>query len=827
MALRIDSISFNHDPSSTSTDALTIRRNQVDDVQVPEWTAGMSRPEDSPAAYSINQLQNNRLTIKARFSRDSTDPSSATVNAVGSGPNVLGDIRSQTINFGAAMSAIAVLNLDLVPANPSVGISDITWEWFVTGVRFQTTQHRIYTIVSDPQPPWGQPGSRFPGFQVPWTEVLDQACREAAGARTADEAADSLTRWLFSLGGSKLQYNQGSGDSRFTIPGMQTFKCTPFLELLAAAPGTRSRVNCTDCATILSSFANILGCNLIQSRIGFEFETNLIQKLGQTFPNRQYFTFHEVAWKFPTNGNGNGNGRDAFVYDSCLEFDGDADRTDTNFLPTLGVNIPLGVPGREGYHFRLIAPQRGGSPPEEKPRTRLRRKIGGPTAVRVVRDPEQERRLAERYDFDSWQGTPTEEPERPCQPHRYEKVSSPSAPLPPARPSSDQQLLLNYCFNQKEFSPSGWKLREVEHVEVKPDPLELTDAIWEATDCSTAELRVLTYECSSIPAARLFVLSLLGEFDVPNIERRDKFVIDKKEVELGDVAFADVDELVLLFARANTVLLIQNVARTVVPVTGFAHQLDADITRNPQIKEKDFQESKQFSISEKQIRAGDATSLQYLGGPVTKQKDTLFKFFAPSGQVFLKEDTLFYRPSEAGEQSITILGLKSGQPTLRQVVNVSVEQSLAIQETECREVHKEEERQMPDILGSWSLRRLTSDGNPVDLSVDGFVQIDNASPTGEIRGSYADMESRTVVTVTGYVAYRAGNSFSLVLRHQTPGGTTRQYEGQLVEAQEGDFGIQLVVGRFSAYSETDTGAASDAVVALDSQENGIWVATKP
>ena len=89
------------------------------------------------------------------------------------------------------------------------------------------------------------------------------------------------------------------------------------------------------------------------------------------------------------------------------------------------------------------------------------------------------------------------------------------------------------------------------------------------------------------------------------------------------------------------------------------------------------------------------------------------------------------------------------------------------------------------------------------------------------------MESRTVTPVTGFVAYRNGNSFSLVLRHQTPSGSTRQYEGQLVEAEEGDFGIQLVVGRFSLHSETDTGAASDAVVALDSQENGIWVATKP
>ena len=734
MTISIEAIKFNHDPSSATTDALTIRKNRTADVSVPEWRRGMTLPEDSPAAYTIDQIRANRLTIQVQFRRESSDPASVEVRAVANGYNVFGNVVARTINFVNDLSAFETFPLNTPSGNPSVGVWSIAWDWFAGGVFLQQTRHRIYTLVSAPQAPWGQPGSPFVGFQLPWTDVLDHACLQAAGARTTDEVADKLTRWLFSLGGSKLHYNEGTGDSCFTIPGMQTFKCTDFLQLLAADPGVRSRVNCTDCATIVSSFANILGCNLVQSKIGFEFETNLIQKIGLTFPNRQYFTFHEVAWKFPTNGNGN-SAADAFVYDPCLQFDGDSNRADLNFLPTLGVKVPMGVPGSEGYHYRLIAPAPGGSPPEEKRLTRVHRKVDGPTATRIVTDPDHERQLADRHDFPSWRVPapeiePEPEPVHPCG-CNSKAVTTSQVSSPQPRAKSDQQLLMNNAFDQKRFSPSGWTLRKAEELKAEPDPFKLTDAIWTATDCSAAELRVLSYECSSTAAARLFVLGLLGEFQVPSIKRRHKFIIDKKKTEIGDVAFAAPDEVVLLFARANKVVLIQNAGRSLVPVSDFAHEIDVEIS--------------------------------------SKQK--LDKSYI------------------------------------------------------------EEESVMPDVRGSWSLRRLTpGDGSATDLTVDGFIQIDNRD--GEITGCYVDLRTQTVVTVTGSVTHVAPNSFRLVLRHPSTGGSTRQYEGQLVEVVEGDPGIQLVVGRYRQYyPEAPAGAGAgngpNTLVALDGQESGVWVATKP
>ena len=822
MTIRIESISFNHRPLTPATAALTIRKNQNEDIIAPEWRSGMTDPASSPAAYTLNQILSNRLTIKAEFRRDSGDPATVTVRTVAQSGNVLGNIISRTINFGTALSTVALFELASPSGNPVVGIWNIAWDWFANGALLQTTRHRIYTLAGAPQAPWGQPGSTFTDFQVPWTEVLDHACRQAAGVRTVDEAADRLTRWVNALGASKLQYDeQSSGASFFTISGMKTFKCTRFLQLLAGGPATRSRVNCTDCATIVSSFANILGCNLVQSRIGYEFQTNLIQKIGLGYPYRQPFKFHEVAWKFQSNGS-------ASVYDSCLLFDGDTNLADDNFLPTLGVNEPLGTPARAGYHFRVIAPTPAGRAATERRLTRVQRKIDGRTTSRAPIVPEQQRLLAEEHDFESWRG-PAPEVAPPCGCHYEEQAMSSQAVLTKQQATSDQQLLL-LNFSQDQFSPSGWQLREVDHFDAEPDPFKLTDAIWSATDCSDAKLRVTTYECTSISAARSFVLSLLAEFDRPGIKRREKFILGEEQVvEIGDVAFADLDDLVLVFARVNIVVLIQNAAKQVVPVTHFGFQLDGDITRGPDPKGKEPEEEMvQFSISEKKVRVGDEIPMYCHSGSLKNGNGTLFNFLGRSGELFLKGDDLLYRPSAGGEQTLTILGRNGGTQTARQQLKLSVEQPPRA-EAPCKKLDKptkEEESVMIDISGSWSSIRPTSeDGSPPDLSKEGFIRIDNQSSTGDLDGYYVDTVNNTIAAVTGTVSHLPPNSFRLVLRHPLGDGFTRQYEGELAAVENGDYGFQLVVGRYTDIR--DPVLTADDMVALDSQENGIWVATKP
>lgn len=822
MTINLEAISFNHDPLSATRDALTISRNEVDGVVAPEWRRGLSHPEDSPAAYTIGQISANRLTITAQFRRQPTDPMSVEVHAVGRTGNVLGNVKSRTINFDNELSAFELFELDSPSQNLGVGVHDISWDWFIEGTLRQTTAHRIYTILSAPQDPWGQPGSSVPGFQLPWTEVLEHACREADGATSVNEAAAMLTQWVYSLGQSKLRYDEySSGSSNFTVPGMRTFKCTSFLRVLADELATPARVNCTDCATILSSFANILGCDLTQSRIGVEFETNRIQKIGIDSTVRQPFRFHEVAWKFPPEGMPS-------LYDCCLRFDGDADPTDDTFSATLGINVPLGEPARSGYNFRLIARTTNG-PAGEMRATRVRRKIEGRTTTAITLAPEQRRRLEKEYDFPEWQGTPPKQ-ECHCNPYETYAEASKVASIP-----ESQLFLKNYSLKYGPQSPPGWTRGTSETFEAGPDPLRLTDVLWLSKGCSGSALRVLTYECSSITAARSFLLTLLAEFNLPGIKRRLDFIVCGKPVQIGDVAFTGSDDLVLLFARANNVIFIQNVGRTFVPVSQFAYAMDMDMTSRPDPKRKKWIEMKQFQVSDKQIRVGDEVRIHTKQKPVTKEKETLFKFFAPAGQVSLKGDDLLYRCRTAGEQDLTILAHKAGGETTRQVLKLVAELPATSHETKYCKCDEPEESAMPEITGVWSSIRPTNNGfdRSADMTVDGFIQISHLNDDGEITGCYRDPGSHSWVhALSGRVTPISSNSYRMDLSHPVGEGVTRRYEGRLVAMDNNDdFGVQIVAGSYRDVIDPEVSYDSIATPSVSSsnggQENGTWVATKP
>ena len=825
MSISIEAISFNHDPLSAARDALTIRQNATNDVPAPEWRRGTTRPEDSPAAYTIDQISANRLTIKVQFRRDAGDPTSVQVNATGNAGNVLGQVKSRTVTFGSSLSAFELFELDTAGRNPAVAVSDIAWNWFVDGTFRQTTEHRIYTIVSAPQEPWGQPGSSVPDFQLPWTEVLEHACREAGGARNANEAAALLTRWVFSLGQNKLRYDDyGSGSSTFTIPGMRTFRCTHFLQALADS--ARWRVNCTDCATILSSFANILGCDLTQSQIGDDFQTNHIQKIGSSSTIRQPFRFHEVAWKFPTEGA-------ASVYDACLQLDGDADPTDNTFLPTLGINMPLGVGVGSGYQFRLISGAGRAQFAREKRGTRMRRKIDGQTTRAITLDPEQKCRLEKEYKFSEWQGTPKQD----CSQHNGHAVGAKVVS------NSDQQLFLkNYSLSNSPKSLPGWTPGRVETFKAEPEPFRVTEVLWSADGCHGAALRVLTYECSSIPAARKFLLTLLGGFNLKGIQRRLDFVVGRKEVKIGDVAFAGPDELVLLFARANNVVLIQNVGQSFVPVSQFAQAMDADMTSSPDPKPGKLTETEHFYIRDKQIRVGDEVRIHARQEPLTKE--TSYKVFAPGGEVFWKSDELLYRSRAAGEQCVTILTQKPGGDSTRQVLELFAE----LPETngcKCEKPNIKEESVMPDVTGVWSSIRPTNPGDSTsaDMSVDGYMEITSRDPdTGEITGYYRDPgPTSRVLGMTGHVYFNSDGYYTMDLQHPVGAGVTRHYEGKLATFENSDFPVQIVAGKYHDTIEP-LGGASSTTFGEDScrapmmssnltlsggQDNGTWVATKP
>ncbi|HSK72372.1 MAG TPA: hypothetical protein VK892_11785 [Pyrinomonadaceae bacterium] len=403
MSVQLLAIKFNHDSNSATSDALNIRRNATKFVNVPEWERGISiNPEDSPAAYSLAETQGNTITIQAKFKRLNNRIQTAEIRAVDptvepESPggclgfilrliraliralfgNVLGDVKAKQVTFSAggetAFVTFELQNLRLWSAG--VGVRTTTWRWQYRlqpgdpWMDFETSNHRIYSVLSIPKLPWNQAPYNSGNIQLPWTEVMDYSCNWALLTGDVDAAAQRITSNVYNLGPSVIEYDCPGGGS--THYALGNFNCTAFLDRLRGGVGLGVYVNCSDCATITSTFANILGCDLWQSQMGWDFGLNPLLGIGssvwQPACGWSGFGYHEVAWKGACTA-------DEEIFDACLQVDGDADPTAAPHTPLLPVNMRFGNTGDGDYRDRLATP--AGRPNcAPQPSTRRRRTV--------------------------------------------------------------------------------------------------------------------------------------------------------------------------------------------------------------------------------------------------------------------------------------------------------------------------------------------------------------------------------------------------------------------------------------------------------------------
>jgi hypothetical protein len=370
--LKLVAISFNHDSASLNADAMNVRQNFTQGISAPEWTVGKTLATDSPAAYAIKETQGNKITIKANFT---IFPKNAKAEIKADGGGVLGSIDPQTVTFTNGVSVPAFVSFEL--NHHTIGADgilweDITWNWKFRccgGAEWepqQTTRHRIYIVLEEPKLPWKQ--SAFPDTQNPWTEALDFACVWAAGKKTRDDAATAITQRLNANLG--LVYDNASGASHYTSGGLALFELTQFLSYLKTGIGLGNIVNCTDCATITTTFSNLVGCDLHASKMGSAFGFDLtpfrgIGAAGFGCPGFGCgFSYHEVAWK---GGHSNADP----LFDACLRVDGDTNPWAAPYAEIFPVNIvfstnpgaplPLAVPfNAQSYKERLCTNDAGG-----------------------------------------------------------------------------------------------------------------------------------------------------------------------------------------------------------------------------------------------------------------------------------------------------------------------------------------------------------------------------------------------------------------------------------------------------------------------------------
>jgi hypothetical protein len=289
--------------------------------------------------------------------------------------NVLGEVKETVVTFGASDLATVELPLrDTQIWSRGVGAYYDTWHWqyqLAGGAwsEFQISLHKAYVLLDVPTLPWTQ---AVGATNLPWTEVLDFACGWASGRLDRDQAAASVAERIFSLGPTLIEYDcPGGGGSAYAWPN---FDCSAFLDRLRGGPGLGQWVNCTDCATFSSTFANALGCDLWQSRMGGSgFDLNPILAIGSSVWQPACpsfgggFSYHEVAWKDGCTEN------DA-VFDACLKVDGDADPTVAPQTPLLPTNMTFGASGAGLYRDRLATPA-GRATCTPQPATRKRRSI--------------------------------------------------------------------------------------------------------------------------------------------------------------------------------------------------------------------------------------------------------------------------------------------------------------------------------------------------------------------------------------------------------------------------------------------------------------------
>jgi hypothetical protein len=311
--IALESVSFNHNTSSNSSDAINIRMNRTEDVLVPEW---QKNKKNYPAAY----IHNSSLTVKAVFSAG-TGVSSANIRA-GVHYGNLGAVSSKTVSFSGGTSGSVSFTISGATPN-DVRYFYQKWKWYASDVNgsgsaevhLGDSKNKIFVVLAQPPAPWTTSGQ-----SEPWAEVLTKSCYWAIGETTILGAAEEVQHHVYEdLGGSYVYWDQYSG------PTTQDFEMTNFLSNIPVI----GQVNCYDMGKTVVSFSNVLGCNLVYNYSSPFGQLNCEKAVGKPWYCEESFGNHAFG-AFPS-----GN-----VIDACLTIDSDSNPNappHTNFWLT---NIP-------------------------------------------------------------------------------------------------------------------------------------------------------------------------------------------------------------------------------------------------------------------------------------------------------------------------------------------------------------------------------------------------------------------------------------------------------------------------------------------------------
>lgn len=322
----VSALFFDHHAVTSTTplpageaDAIALALSGTQLVPKPEWDTGSS----NPCAYCIDAVKGKKITIKVNLTCSDPSVASMKVRALDkSGSTLLGDSDEVTATFryGRASGTIMTFPRHAL-AGKGVGKHALQLEWqcYDQGgwKKMVVTNHVMYTLLAYPNEPWL---SRNGSTQYPWVSMLDKACTWAAGKKTPAEVAGAIEQKV--NGGLGIEYDTSGWGQSYYCTGTGYFALGSFLKL------TSKLVNCTDCATIVTTFANALGCDLHEARMEDPALTNKQQftfvemkSIGKKVWQSGSFSYHEVAVEKRSAVSRN---QDRAVYDACCTLNGSA-----------------------------------------------------------------------------------------------------------------------------------------------------------------------------------------------------------------------------------------------------------------------------------------------------------------------------------------------------------------------------------------------------------------------------------------------------------------------------------------------------------------------
>ena len=315
----VDEIMFNHNRASCISDAVNIRKNanQSLDMSHGEWWTG---------GDGLKRIS---------------------ASTVGSG-SPLGNLAVQSVTFSNGVSTWVEFAVNAAIPH-TVRRVDHRWEWQVAQIGglnvtafacVTTGPHRVYVIKNQPvEPAWRQSAG---STKNAWANVLNIACGVADNLSEQHDIMTAITSHLF--WNMNFSYNKFNGASRYYIN-----ECLDLTGYLSSQQGV---VNCLDQAYEVAALANILGIEAIVTELhpfGYIKPLNLIgvglcnnpafmvdedRLRPQDDINRSRFRFHAFVWS---------NYR---VYDACI-----GPTLGAGYIPYLAQTIDYSTSGEQDVGF--------------------------------------------------------------------------------------------------------------------------------------------------------------------------------------------------------------------------------------------------------------------------------------------------------------------------------------------------------------------------------------------------------------------------------------------------------------------------------------------